>query len=325
MKKHAVLLFFLLTAAVSFSQSNAYLIPRRIYIGDPAVLILPLPGSNQDTSDIILTALSPGFPSDPNIDFHRIILERRTGGGRLLIEFSAYVPGLIELPVIAIDGEFFGGLTVTVNSLIDNRTTPILSGPASSLAIPGTALMLYGTMAFLIVFILMVIWFIVKGRAFLQKCREKWKRWRLFVSIKITEKRLNRSVLKGENKRLILDKLSDEFRSFLSFLTGSNCSVMTAREFEKLSLEQLGNHKHKPSFLPDFFSHCDELRFSGSDINADDVLKLLADLRFFVKALEKAKKEKPANPNSMSENFQVHPAVVAQQRKFPAQKEEKTA
>jgi hypothetical protein len=292
MKKYAVLVFFILICATAHAQNNgAYLVPRRIYIGDPAVLVLPLPPDNSLRSqNIVLTPLSPDFPSHADIDFHRITLERRAGGSRLMIEFTAFVPGILELPIIEIEGERFPGLTVTVNSMVDSRSSVVLSGPASSLAMPGTALMLYGTMAVVIVFILFAIWFIFRGRTFMQKLGEKWKLWKSFVSMKSIEKHLRRSVLRGGNKRLILDKLSDEFRLFLSFLSGHNCRAMTAREFQQLPFELLNHHEIDPSFLLDFFSRCDKLRFSGININTKEVLQLLVDMRGFIGALEKAKK-----------------------------------
>jgi len=312
MKKHPIPIFLIficnaflcnaLLCEIAHAQNaDAYLVPRRIFIGDPAVLVLPLSGlssspnissGGQISSDVVLTPLSPDFPLHANIDFHKITLERRPGGSRLIIDFTAFAPGALELPVIEIGGERFSGLTVTVNSIIDNRSSVVLSAPASSLAMPGTALMLYGTMAVIIIFILLAIWFVFKGRVLLEKFSEKWKLWRLFISMKIMEKRLYRAVQKGANKRLILNKLSDESRLFLSILSGHNCRAMTAREFQELSFGHIKLKDIDPLFLPDFFRRCDELRFSGVFINSDEVLELLADLRGFVVTLEKAKKGK---------------------------------
>ena len=307
MKKRHVLIFFILICTalcdIAYAQNTgAYLVPRRIFIGDQAVLVLPLPGlssspdistSGQISSDIVLTPLSPNFPLHANIDFRKITLERRPSESRLIIDFTAFAPGILELPVIEIGGERFSGLTVTVNSIIDSRSSVELSTPASSLAMPGTALMLYGTMAAIIIFILLAIWFVFKGRALLQKFREKWKLWMLFISIKVMEKRLYRAVLKGANKRLIINKLSDESRAFLSILSGYNCRAMTAREFLELPFEHLKIKENDRLFLPDFFRRCDELRFSGVFIHSEEVLQLLVDLHGFIVALEKARKEKP--------------------------------
>jgi len=116
MKKYAALAAFIFTFTAAYAQystqnsaqySGAILIPRVIYVGDPAVLVLPLPTSIKNSDDVLLTSLSPNIPKDDNIDFHRIILERRVTGSRLLIEFTAFVPGYLNLPDIEIGGEHF--------------------------------------------------------------------------------------------------------------------------------------------------------------------------------------------------------------------------
>jgi len=320
-----VILFFLPAAILYSQQASSYLIPRRIYVGDPAVLVLPLPAAHQNSADIIITKTdfflhANNFPSDENIDFHRIILERRTAGSRLMIEFTAFIPGVLEFPAIEIGDEYFTGLSVTVNSILDGRSDRVLSASASTLAMPGTALMLYGSMAAFILIILITIWFIVRGHVILKELQKKWKRRRLFASIKKTEKRLYKSVLKGTDKRIILDKLSEEFRNFLSLLTGYNCRSMTAREFELLPIQffmQEAETKNKQSkeeiskdeaqakvvaeaaaeapdkphgyncsvSLGKFFRSCDELRFSGVNINSQDILQLLAVMRLFVNTI----------------------------------------
>ena len=293
MKRHPVLIFFILmlSAAFSHAQTNTtaqYVIPRLVYVGDPAVLILPLPGSAAQS--VSLNALSPHFPRDINIDFHSVTLERAPAGSRLLIEFTAFAPGLHFLPVIEIGGERFSGLTVSIGSVIDSRSAPTLSGPASSLAMPGTALMLYGTIACLVFGLLLAIWFTLKGRHYLRGWSEKFKRWQLFVYMKGMEKRLQKAMLRGEDKRAILDILSEKFRIFLSSFTGNNCRAMTAGEFEKFSFPEK-TPANSSVFLGNFFRRCDELRFSGADIGQEDIFKLLADLQFYLTEFENAAKE----------------------------------
>jgi hypothetical protein len=291
MKNKIILKFFIFISVVLHAQNEAYIIPRRIFTGDPAVLILPLNETTSGTSEITLTPVSPDFPSHPEIDFRRIAIEQRSGGKRLIIEFTAFVPGILELPVINIGGISFSGLSVTVNSVLDSRSLPVLSNPASTLAMPGTAFMLYGTISSLIIIILFTIWFIFKGRILINNLAEEWKRRRLFSSIKKLEKRLLKSVLNGDNGRLILDKLSEHFRIFLSALTGKNCRTMTANEFRKLPLQITENQEISSSFLHDFFRDCDDLRFSGIDAASQDIFYLLACLRRFITAIENTRRE----------------------------------
>ncbi|MCL2210383.1 MAG: hypothetical protein FWB95_00490 [Treponema sp.] len=283
-------IFMLVNINLNAQAYRAYLIPGQIYVGDPATLVLSLPAS-QVSEDIILTKSNyfiteDKFPSHESIDFKRVILERRSTGSRLMIEFTPFAAGVLEMPVIEIGGEYFTGLRVTVNSLLDARSAPALSTAASVLAMPGTAIMIYGTMAAIVFFILSVIWFIFKGKTAIQKWREKWKRRRLFVSIRNAERRLYRAVQKGADKRSVLDKLSDEFRDFLSTLTGDNCRSMTAREFER-TFEALEDSL----FLGSFFSRCDRMRFSGVNVESSEILHLLDDMRSFVNVKNKEEKK----------------------------------
>jgi len=287
MKQFFVLVLFILTAAVLRAQDGAYLIPRRIFVGDPAVLIVPLPPYTGDSEDIVL---SGEFPQDANIDIHRIILERRLSGGRLLIEFSAFAPGVLQMPVFEIGEETFSGLSVTVDSSLSGTNTPMLSGPASSLAMPGTAFLLYGSLSVFILLLLLLIWFLLKGRVFLRELIKKYKRWMLFSSMKKTEKRLQRAVLKGADKRLILDEISLKFREFLGDLTENNCLSMTAAEFEHLPAGKFLPPNFSFLSLGNFFRACDERRFSGANVSSQDILRLLDDLRRFLESLQNAGK-----------------------------------
>ncbi len=294
MKRYAALTVFIFTFTAAYAQygaqnnsqyssqySGAILIPSVVYVGDKAVLVLPLPASIKNTNDIFLTSLSPNIPKDDNIDFHRIILERRITGSRLLIEFTAFVPGYLKLPVIEIGGELFDGLYVTVNSVIDTRKSLELSGYASSLAMPGTAVILYGAMAVVVFIFLLLLWFIFKGRTFINLWMEKWKRLRLFTFIRNMERRLQKTLLKGGDKRAILDKISDTFRDFLSVLTNTNCRSMTAREFNSLPEKLIQDG----GFLGYFFRRCDKLRFSGENVSIRDISSLLDDLHNYIEKL----------------------------------------
>ena len=293
------LIYFLFLIPYSlFTQNSPYLVPKQIYVGDPATLVVPLPATAQNFPDIVL--LKKDFllneniiHSNKNIDIHKITLERRTTGGGLLIEFTAFVPGEIELPLIEIGGEYFSGLTVKINSLLDSDSAypageaRLLSGAASVLAMPGTALMLYGSLTALIIFILLIIWFIFKGRAVFKELHEKWRRYRLFAGMYNTEKRLAKALTKGTDKRVILDILSFEFREFLSILTGKNCRSMTARDFTREFINEFANTPElnkldESDFLGEFFDRCDKLRFSGTDIDQKNIERLLINLREYL-------------------------------------------
>jgi len=295
MKKYLIIFLFLLCGIcggnLHAQMSRAYLIPGNIYVGDPAALVLPLPAT-QWIEDITLTRSNSfisdsRFPASEHIEFQRIILERRPTGSRLIIEFTPFAAGSLEMPVIDIGGEHFSGLRVTVNSLLDGRNAPVLSQAASVLAMPGTAILLYGAMAAIVLIILSVVWFVFKGRTAIIRWKEKWKKRMLFASIRGTLKRLYRALYRGMDIRRILDRLSDDFRGFLSILTGDNCRAMTAREFERTF-----EHLEDSLFLGSFFTRCDRMRFSGIPVEHEDVMRLLDDMRSFINLKSREEKSK---------------------------------
>jgi hypothetical protein len=273
---------FFVVSNIYTQQNVPYTIPRQIYIGDPAVLVVPLSSSAENHPDIITAA---DLPKHKYIDFHKITLERHINAGRLVIEFTPFAAGELEFPLIEVGGHYFSDLKITVNSIIDRKEAITLSSPASSLAMPGTSFMIYGLMALIVFILLFVIWFFAKGRRLVSIWREKWKRWRLFTNMRHTERRLYRALIKNTDKRIILNKLSEEFRTFLSVLTKQNCRAMTAQE--------IGNLQGIfPGKLPeDFFTRCDNLRFSGSSAETEDIMQLLTELRGFIDTAEGASHE----------------------------------
>ena len=287
--RHLILLLALVCAP-AFSQDRrlegAYMIPSRVFVGDRASFILPLPGFTVRADEEIS---QERLPSSPDIDLYRVALERRPGGNRLVVEFAAYVPGTLQLPTISIAGEVFNGLRIEISSILEpGESGMVLSGPAQALAIPGTSLLFYGTISISILGLFLALWAVLWGRRHLKGWLEVWKLRRLLTSMWRIERRLRRDMAKGVARREILDRLSGEFRSFLSYFSGKNCRAMTAAEFDRTVF--FDEYPNAPSgkFLGGFFGRCDGIRFSGGEINDDATLTLFADLKFFLKTLDQA-------------------------------------
>jgi hypothetical protein len=280
---------------------NAWLIPQTVYVGDRATLVVPLDNLPAGES------LFPGEPPAlPDLAIHRIELERRGEGGRLLIDFTAYAPGPLEIPPFELEGIPFTGLTIEIASILGSgEHTTILSPLAPPLAIPGTGFLIYGTMAGLILIILTflgaVFWAPRRAAIWLEGRRRK----RLVLSLAGMERRLRRELIRGNTtasqRRERLNFLAGEFRTFLALFTGENCRAMTAGELSRLSLaaercvpENPGarippeNSPPGGDFLGGFFRRCDDLRFSGTEISAEELLKILEDLKLFAGALKTA-------------------------------------
>jgi hypothetical protein len=74
----------------SDSRQPFTLIPQTVYVGDRAALTLPYRGKpfpDSGGKDAVITLDAKDFPFAEDIEFHRIALERRASGGRLLVEF----------------------------------------------------------------------------------------------------------------------------------------------------------------------------------------------------------------------------------------------
>ena len=267
-----------------------YVVPPKVYVGDRASFVLPLPELT-GTGDIEIPANR--IATSVDFDIHRIALERRPGGSRLIIEFSAYTPGILELPSIEIAGEIFDGLTVEVSSIIGTDISgAVLSPSAPALAMPGTSLLAYGTVSAVILFLTLALWTLLRGRRQIQKWLAAWKRRRLFNAMFSIEKRLRKDLARGEARREIIDTLSVEFRSFLAHLTGKNFRSMTAGEIGGLEENELAGVSGQ--ILGGIFNRGDGIRFSGNEINIGEIQVILDDTRQILMTMENDTRRKTA-------------------------------
>jgi hypothetical protein len=274
------------TCTAVFGQSqvrDAYMVPPKVYLGDRASLVLPLPGYSGGGDAEILPAR---IPSSQDIDIHRVALERRPGGSRLVIEFSAYTPGFLELPPLEIAGEIFSGLKIEISSILDSSDSDmVLSPPVPPLAVPGTSLLVYGSISAVLLSLLLALWILFGEHRWVHTRLAAWKRRRLIIAMLRIEKRLRKALIRGEDCREMLDTLSVEFRSFLAWFTGENCRAMTAVELGGLgSLVALPSEESQVSYtdIGGIFSRCDNARFSGREINNDEALTIFDDVERFL-------------------------------------------
>lgn len=276
---------FLLAGAAGVAQQSqsAYQIPRTVYVGDRAMLILPLP-------DQVITGnfeIAPEFLSLNDIEIHRIALEGRQTGGRLIIEWTAFAPGSFELPMFEAGGLRFTGLKIEISSILKEREQPVLSGLAAPLSVPGTGVFIYSSMAVLALALLAAIWASVWGRRYFPRWFSARKRRRLISIMAHIEKRMRIALSTGNDVQFILDTISAEFRKFLSLWTGEDCLAMTSAEFGQFRLQAGLSAEQTSGFLKRFFGDCDKLRFCGAEVNGPDVQALLADLHNFLISLYK--------------------------------------
>lgn len=270
---------------------NSYQIPQIVYVGDRAVLVVPLenPPPGQ--------ALSAGeAPSLPGLLIHRVELESRGERGRLLIDFTAYAPGILELPSFEIGGISFSGLRIEIASILGSgEEAAVFSPPAAPLAVPGTGVLIYGTLTALILLIPGAFWAFFRAPRRMKGRLKKRQRRRLLASLAGMERRLRRELARGNTSAAQrgerLNSLTGEFRSFLGLFTGENCRAMTAGDFSRFSPsgEWLpGDSPLGDGFLENFFRRCDNLRFSGAGVSPEELGEILGELKLFIEALNAA-------------------------------------
>jgi hypothetical protein len=237
------------------------------------------------------------MPALPDLVIHGMELESRGDGGRLLIDFTAYAPGLLELPSFEIGGISFEGLGIEIASILGpGEAAAALAPPAPLLAVPGTGFLIYGTLAGVLLLVWAFLWAFFRAPRRMTGWLKKWRRKQLVFSLRALERRLRKTLARGDTtasrRGELLNFLTGELRSFLSLLTGENCRAMTAGELSRLTLP-CGDASAGGAFLGSFFRSCDDLRFSGADIGVDELLGILGNLKIFIEALSAPAPEHP--------------------------------
>jgi hypothetical protein len=281
-----------------------YLIPQTIYVGDRGRLVLPLGAAYAEIESIVITE-SHLLPIASDIVISRIEIDKRTGGPRLLVDFRAYAPGLLELPPLSLGAYEFTGLKVEITSILEAEDDRVLSDAAPPMPLPGTLMLVYGSIIALVLFLLFALLFAFRGIPYMRMLKT-YRRRRSVI------RALRRSIHKMRNaiaKNALLDNsmlthVSQDFRTFLSFFTKINCFTMTPKEISALPKMMLHPMIHQselkggevyifdhPEILYRIFKHCDDLRFSGNAYGKESVIAVLDSIDRFIIAFESYEKE----------------------------------
>jgi hypothetical protein len=284
--------------------NTPYLIPQTVFVGDPGRLVVPLGSASRNFQPFIAEKALFKAPNEQgDLVIRRIELENREGQARLLIDFVAYVPGSLTLPDLPIpalqsQGLSTAGLRVGIASLLTQEDL-VPSDPLPPLVIPGTTLLIYGSTAGILAILLGGIGFRVWGKDTLRDVQERFRRRRLIRAMKRLLRNLGKA-LKNENPQDILRRLSGELRHCLHLFTGMPCEAMDAGELKTLP-SLVPREPERPEamssmlsgiFLCGIFRRCDALRFSGTPINQQELLRILAELQGFTHTLDQADKER---------------------------------
>ena len=281
------------------------LIPPTVYVGDRARLFVPLTWF--PSGDGTQAGLSPSSGGG-DLVIHEAALEQWGGEPVLVVEFTPYATGVLELPPLKLEGSFYRGLRVEIASVLDNgpgegESRMALSGLAPPLAVPGTSFFIYGVLAGIMAALLVSL----GGRLWIRRCLRtmllRWRRRRLIVSMGRIARRLENSLgslRSPDSLRERLDYLCGEFRIFLGLFTLKHCQSMTAGELGAIPAlvdpGQPGAAVLGGAFLGPFFRRCDDLRYGGGGISGEDLRDILEKLRIFLNTLDRAERAGALDP-----------------------------
>ena len=310
---HLFLLFIFPSFLAAQTRTEApYLIPQIIFVGDSGRLIVSI-GRAYARVEPFVWDNSDKLPETPDLVIRRIELERRSGVSRVLIDFVAYAPGTLSLPPIEFPQDAnvpsIMGLEVQVASILD-PSQMVLTEPAPPLAVPGTSLLVYGTLVLVLFLLAMGIVISVWGRHhfrdFFEQLRRKYllRKMRRFLHTLNHQCRfevssnfkINSSGISPHEKSLApafyLTRLSTEFREFLTQFTGINCRSLTAVEFRGITFEELSpRFAPGPDYLCDLFRSWDILRFSGRGMEMADLFVAMVETEKLLSTLDRAESE----------------------------------
>ncbi|MDR0473641.1 MAG: hypothetical protein LBH43_08245 [Treponema sp.] len=278
-------------------RSSSYLIPQTIFVGDRARLVVPLgqvfskvPSFIRANPEFLYKTQEERAGLRHDIVINRIELEHRSGIPRLHIDFVPYIPGVIIFPPITIPENSsleISGLRVTVASILKPDDSS-LEEPAAPLATPGTGILIYSTMASLLVVFFLCIGGSIWGKHHFVFYKRRFYRRRLIRAMDRLLKRLYIECIGGANIEELFSILSGEFREFLSFFTRVDCMALTAGEFGSLDFPV--SEAISGDYLYKLFSRLENIRFGGSQIGKKHFLEVLSEFRSFIVELGRAER-----------------------------------
>jgi hypothetical protein len=296
-------------------------------VGDRARLVVHLGAEFAGISPFTLEDPEK-LPRQKDIHVHRLELDhlqgdRKPGGNisgaqgasgrpRLLIDFTPYSPGPMDLPPLPLAaGLEFAGIRLNIASILGSgKDALVLSEPALPLLVPGTVLFILAVTLGILLLSLGGIGGSFWARKNLGGILEIRRKRRLVALMGKTERRLRRRLLEDGDCQAVLGTVSAEFRDFLGRFTGCNCLAMSAGEFFSLpplfpprpTGEDPGTGaaagilpvaEPRGLSLGLFFRNLDRLRYSGENPGIADVTGILDEIRSFTGSLGKALRGEP--------------------------------
>ena len=282
--------------ASAAASAGQVLVPQTVYVGDRARLIVPVDGAAMIGAAVVLD-VAERLPRSKDATVLRVELQHAEGGWRVLVDFTAYASGRVELPRIEVGGIVLTGLSVTIASILETEGgSAELSPPAGPLSAPGTTLLVYGSAFALVTLALVITFLFLRGPALIREALERRRRGLVARSMRRVISRLaeNAPTLEGAE---FLSILFPELRSYLSYRTGVNCLTLTPREFPaameagpQVTTGRGTSYVHLETsdgaFLERLFRWGDEVRFGGAAASRSALNTALEEVVALVEKVE---------------------------------------
>jgi hypothetical protein len=281
-----LLMFFIFLCSVQ-AQSNSkitgpYQVPTTIYIGDRGKLIFPLDRffNTVNNADALNIKIPNKIDSD-DIIINKIEYDKLKT--RLIIDFQCFRTGIVRLPPITFGNNVLDGMEVNIASLLDSGNSSFILHPhIEPLAARGTIWLISLSLLCAVIIIFVIFIVITNGKKILVLVRDNLKYKYFIFLFDHNIKHMNKNAEKGKiNYSEMLSFLSVEFRKFLSRFLVLPCVSMVPEEFLQIDIPALAPSNRK-EFLYNFFSQCDSLRFSGDNITAESVNRVIEEARSFI-------------------------------------------
>jgi hypothetical protein len=258
-------------------SDGPFLVPQTVFVGDAGRLVVPLAGFAHAAGQTNAT-MTDRLPFNENVIIKRVEIDVRAK--QLLIDFTAFKPGVLEIPAISwgsgtwMEAIELPPLKVEIASILEREGySIILSPPEKPLAAPGTFVMISGGTVACIALTVAAVFLTVNGPRHFHRFAE---RLRIRLLIYRTERAIQKTQYALTMGRMGtkegITTVGEVFKSFLSAFYRKDYASYAAEDF--LS-DILFSGSESGGAVYRIFATCDKLKFSPARIEPDDAKTLI--------------------------------------------------
>jgi hypothetical protein len=267
----------------SDSKECPFLVPAKVFVGDRAQLFVPVTPIIGDTRRTLTIDTAERLPQSDQLRLYKLTLEYQGNKSYIIIDFSAYTPGLVEFPPLSLGPYNLESQQVYIASVLNEQPeTMSLSPLEPALLVPGTLILVYTGVFIIILLVVVTLLFVFRGKNIVSRWKENYQK-------KTSTKRLQRTLKRLES---LLDRpvdfytmLSTELRRFLSTQTGIDFFPLTGQDLTMMTLP-LNFSREEINFLSHLLRTGDTVRFGNEPAEAQQLKETIQAVKEFIASLE---------------------------------------